>query len=263
MASPIGKVIPVFGHGQSGVSENWNAEDNEKFHFGTGNDISLSFDGSEFRIKNSSGTNLVSINPSTAEMTIGAGHDNTLLTLSSTDAGTGSGPDFVLHRDSPSPATADLIGVMVFAGDDSAGNYQEYSRVQGRILDPTSGSEEGGIRIAIAKAGSFNVNALDIGSTEIIFNDDAEDIDFRVETTATTNALFVDAGNDVVQTNSPLQIMNTVNWSATTMTVPPTKAGAVPAGAITNTLPAGATGTFTDWLEIDIGGISHYLAVWQ
>ena len=152
------------------------------------------------RIPYSDGSNLTStanfsINPTTFEVTISGTHDGTLLTLESTDADAGSGPDFVLHRNSASPAAADFLGVMVFAGDDSAGNYQEYGRLQGRILDPTSTSEDGSIRLAITKAGTFNVNALDVGPTTIVFNEDQKDIDVRVESDTNANFVHFDAGN--------------------------------------------------------------------
>jgi hypothetical protein len=39
---------------------------------------------------------------------------------------------------------------------------------------------------------------LEIGSTEVVFNDPSNDVDFRVESNGNTHMLFVDGGNDVV-----------------------------------------------------------------
>ena len=40
------------------------------------------------------------------------------------------------------------------------------------------------------------VERLEIGSTEVVFNDPSNDVDFRVESNGQTHMLFVDAGND-------------------------------------------------------------------
>ena len=49
------------------------------------------------------------------------------------------------------------------------------------------------------------VERVEFGTTEVVFNDSGEDIDFRVEGDAEPNLLFVDAGNDRVGigTNAP------------------------------------------------------------
>ena len=46
---------------------------------------------------------------------------------------------------------------------------------------------------------------LEIGSSEVVFNDPSNDVDFRVESNGNTHMLFVDAGNDLVGigTSSP------------------------------------------------------------
>nr|BAR26959.1 hypothetical protein [uncultured Mediterranean phage uvMED] len=43
---------------------------------------------------------------------------------------------------------------------------------------------------------------LEIGSSEVVFNDPSNDVDFRVESNGQTHMLFVDAGNDNVGVNS-------------------------------------------------------------
>ena len=42
------------------------------------------------------------------------------------------------------------------------------------------------------------VERLEIGSSEVVFNDGSNDVDFRVESNGNTHMLFVDGGNDVV-----------------------------------------------------------------
>ena len=52
---------------------------------------------------------------------------------------------------------------------------------------------------------SNNNRIADFGTTEIVFNEDGDDINFRVEGDTEANLLFVDAGNDLVGigTSSP------------------------------------------------------------
>ena len=42
------------------------------------------------------------------------------------------------------------------------------------------------------------VERLEIGDSEVVFNDPSNDVDFRVESNGNANMLFVDAGNDRV-----------------------------------------------------------------
>ena len=42
------------------------------------------------------------------------------------------------------------------------------------------------------------VERLEIGDSEVVFNDPSNDVDFRVESSSNTHMLFVDAGNDRV-----------------------------------------------------------------
>lgn len=76
------------------------------------------------------------------------------VTITSTDAGTGTGPDLILYRNSASPAANDATGRIVFNGEDSIGNLETYSYIDSYILDPTSGSEDSQVRVITSTAGS-------------------------------------------------------------------------------------------------------------
>ena len=124
--------------------------------------------------------------------------DNTAqLTLTSTDADSNSGPLLTMYRNSSSPADSDFLGDIAFQGENSAGETITYSQVTSRTVDVTDGTEDGRIAIKTMRAGASR-SALDISATEIIFNDDSEDVDFRVESNGNANMLFVDGGNDAV-----------------------------------------------------------------
>jgi hypothetical protein len=65
------------------------------------------------------------------------------------------------------------------------------------------------------------VERLEIGDSEVVFNDPSNDVDFRVESNGNTHMLFVDAGNDRVGigTSSPsskLHVLNPSGGSGTT-----------------------------------------------
>ena len=60
----------------------------------------------------------------------------------STDAGALAGPTVDLHRDSASPAADDLLGNLVFSGEDSGSNKEEYAEIVTQIATATAGSED-------------------------------------------------------------------------------------------------------------------------
>lgn len=81
------------------------------------------------------------------------------ITVTSTDAGSSAAPEFKLYRDSSSPANADYLGQIKFAGESSTGVERNYAKITGKILDSTNGLEDGIIEIAHIKNGSQNISA--------------------------------------------------------------------------------------------------------
>jgi microcystin-dependent protein len=76
------------------------------------------------------------------------------LTLTSTDAGAAAAPKITLTRDSATPAANDIIGQLDFRGEDSASNSDSYAKIQGKITDPTSGSEDGTLEVVVKTGGN-------------------------------------------------------------------------------------------------------------
>ena len=76
------------------------------------------------------------------------------VTILNTGDGSGRAPDFNLKRDSASPAAWDYLGAVRFLGEDGASNETPYGSILGRIVDPTSGSEDGRLEIWQQKAGT-------------------------------------------------------------------------------------------------------------
>ena len=102
-------------------------------------DARLTFNGSNLTVGLSSG------------FTVSKDGDLTLTGVSTTSS---AGPELKLYRNSPSPADADYIGQIKFAGEGSEGEEKNYAKITGKILDSADGSEDGALEFAHIKAGS-------------------------------------------------------------------------------------------------------------
>ena len=131
-------------------------------------------------------------------LTITTDDNSNNLTLTSTDADANSGPNLLLKRDNNSAAGDDVTGTIVFQAEDAGNNLTDYIALKTMIQDATGGSEDGRLKVELMSGGTAR-NILDIsGSNAVVFNEDSQDIDFRVESNGNANMLFVDAGNDSV-----------------------------------------------------------------
>ncbi len=137
-----------------------------------------------------------------ATITVADNSDN--LTLTTTDADASVGPNLRMYRNSGSPADNDLIGAIDFEGRNDNSQDVVYSQIFTQILDASDGTEDGYLSFKVMNAGTSRQRLLfDAGET--VFNDESQDVDFRVESNGNANMLFVDAGNDRVgiATSSP------------------------------------------------------------
>ena len=131
--------------------------------------------------------------------------DNSInLSLVSTDEDSNIGPKLSLRRDSASPANSDSLGRIQFTGDNNAGQNTIFGQITAILEDVTDGAEDGTLDVNTIVDGTSR-SRLKIRSTESVFNEGSQNIDFRVESDGNTNMLFVDAENDRigVGTNSP------------------------------------------------------------
>ena len=77
--------------------------------------------------------------------------------FTSTDAGSSAAPELKLHRNSASPADADYLGQIKFAGESDTGVERNYAKITGKILDASNGTEDGILEFAHIKAGSQTI----------------------------------------------------------------------------------------------------------
>ena len=119
--------------------------------------------------------------------------DNTdTLTLVSTDTDANYGPNIEMSRP-VTGTTNDLLGRIDFSGQDAAGNAHNYFSIEAIIADATSGGEEGRFLLR-TEVGGATKNMMDINGSEIVFNEDSTNYDFRIEGDGLDDAFFVNAG---------------------------------------------------------------------
>ena len=79
------------------------------------------------------------------------------ITITDTTADSAAGPEFKLFRNSASPADADYLGQIKFAGENDGGTEKNYAKITGKIIDASDGSEDGAIEFAHIKGGSQTI----------------------------------------------------------------------------------------------------------
>jgi hypothetical protein len=117
---------------------------------------------------------------SNAASTISLADNGTQLTLISTDADAAVGPVLDLFRNSASPANFDIIGKIVFSGEDNGGNKTDYVHQVAYPQTVTGGSEQGYWELHTLVGGTDRVR-IDASATEVSINNIGIDSDFRVE----------------------------------------------------------------------------------
>jgi hypothetical protein len=128
--------------------------------------------------------------------------DNTdTLSLISTDGDALVGPVLRLFRNSSSPADDDVIGNLIFSGQDGAGNETDFLTFQVNASDVANGAEDGFMRIMMPVA-STSTEFFRMNPAGFVFNEGSVDMDFRVESNGNTHMLFVDGGNNKIGVNN-------------------------------------------------------------
>ena len=143
--------------------------------------------------------------------------DNTdTLTLTSTDADASSGPNLRMYRNSSSPADSDILGVLEYEGRNDNSEDIRYVQITSFADDVSDGTEDGSYFISTMHGGTLR-NRMNVRPGEVVFNEEAQDIDFRIESDTNNNIFFVDAGrNEVgIGTSNDLSALLAVNQEQT------------------------------------------------
>ena len=198
----IGGTTPILTVGDGG------AEDAKITFDGNENNFTIGLDDSSNKLTIVGGSNLNALQMLTIDenglvtlpdnhMVINASGNGDNLTLTSTDADANVGPNLRMYRNSSSPANDDFLGAIEFEGRNNNTQDVIYGSIYQFIDDITDGSEDGAMYIKTMLAGTLR-NTISLLPTEIVFNDEGQDVNFRVEGSGAANALFVQGSDGKV-----------------------------------------------------------------
>jgi hypothetical protein len=147
------------------------------------------------------GTDIFQLTATTATIndgtTITTNDNSDTLTLVSTDADANVGPNLNLYRNSSSPADDDVLGLIIYNGQNDNNETIIYARQVSYIKDASDGTEDGQLSFQTMVGGTIR-DRLNITPTEIVLNEDSQDLDLRVESDGNANMFVVDASTNKV-----------------------------------------------------------------
>jgi hypothetical protein len=171
---------------------------NNKIDFDDDADTSISSSTDDTLVVEVGGNTLATVTATSLTIndgvTITTDDNSDTLTLISTDADASAGPILVLDRASASPADSDLVGRINYRMRNDAGEAIDLVKTSCFIVDASDGTEDTQFEIDQRIGGTFR-NMLTTSSTQIIFNEDSQDIDFRVESDINTHSLIVEGSS--------------------------------------------------------------------
>ena len=151
------------------------------------------------------GTDIMSLTATTVTIndgtTITTADNTDTLTLTSTDADANVGPNLRLYRNSSSPADSDYNGAIQWEWRNDNSQDVVGAEIQSFTRDASDGTEDNILWFQNMTGGTLTeFLRFDTQSDQalITFNENSNDIDFRVESNGNGNMFKVDAGEDVV-----------------------------------------------------------------
>jgi len=186
---------------------------NNKIDFDDDLDTSISANTDDTLVIEAGGNTMATITATTFTIndgtTITTADNTAQLTLKSTDADANVGPDFVLQRDSGSPADDDSLGRIRFVADNDAGEALDHISINASIRDASDGTEDAQLTFNMLTAGAV-VDAFHISPTETVFNDASADRNFRIESNDNAVMFVVDGENNRIGigTNAPADALH-------------------------------------------------------
>jgi hypothetical protein len=132
------------------------------------------------------------------------GDGSTSVIIENTNASGNEGPIIDLYRHSGSPAVNDLIGTIIFTGENDNDEKVTYAQLRAFIEDETDATENAAFQFRLYEMGTPREN-LRIASNQITFNNSERNVDVLIKSDDGSHNFFSDAGNNRVGigTNSP------------------------------------------------------------
>ena len=125
------------------------------------------------------------------------GTEAATLRIESTDTDADSGPVIEFFRNSASPAAGDDLGYVNFTGENASGSKVSYAAIRVDIDDTTASGEDASLNFLVTSGGSSR-KLLRARYSEVVVNEDSDDVNFRVEGNGDVNLFVADAGMDKV-----------------------------------------------------------------
>lgn len=142
--------------------------------------------------------------------TITSASVGTVLTVSSTDAGVAEGPVLDLYRNSGTPTGGDVLGALVFNGEEATSSDKvPYSKITSTVESSTENLNDGALRLYAVTDGSYNEFCALVGgfNKEIHFNrEKIASLDFIVDGGTTSNLFKIDGGTELVSVAKDFQL---------------------------------------------------------
>ena len=136
-----------------------------------------------------------------------AAETHAILELMNSNAATDTPPILRFHRSSDTVADDMQLGQITFIGEDSAGATTNYFEIIATATDVTNGDEGGKLAFRCNDDGTMRT-ALTIGGYtaaspqhEVVVNEGSNSCDFRVESDAEDEAIFLDASAETLYIN--------------------------------------------------------------
>ena len=130
--------------------------------------------------------------------------------IHSTDAGAGVAPDLKLYRNSGSPAANDVLGQVLFSGQDDAAQKINYASITGFAVDVATAQPDGAIVFNCLRNGTsapyFDIGKLVSGVRAMTVNPNSLDNDFYIKTVNKSEAFKMDGSADTATFNVPVTI---------------------------------------------------------
>ena len=130
------------------------------------------------------------------------------LIVENTNTGAGEGPNIVLFRNSASPADNDVLGSVVYRGENSAGGSEDYAEIRASIVDQTDSEEDGKLEFQTMSGGSVGTRMV-IDSAHVGINETAPDNLLHVTSTVAGAAVKIECTEVSAASGADLLFKNT------------------------------------------------------
>ena len=125
------------------------------------------------------------------------GDGSTSVIIENTNASANEGPIIDLYRSSASPAVNDMIGTILFTGENDNDEKVTYGEIQAFIEDETDATENAAFQFRLYEMGTAREN-LRIASNQITFNNSERNVDVLIKSDDGSTNFFSDAGNNCI-----------------------------------------------------------------